>query len=157
VIAIVGDTHLPRGARRLPEECRALLAESTLIVHTGDFTAASVLADLEELGRVVAVHGNMDDAALRARLPRETTVEAEGLSIGVVHDAGPAAGRHERLRARFPACDVVAYGHSHIPEASRSSGVWILNPGSPTERRRAPTHTMIVLRDGAPDVVDIDR
>lgn len=157
MIAIVADTHLPRGARSLPVACRDLLAESTVIVHAGDFTAESVLADLEGLGRVVAVHGNMDDATLRATLPRETTVEVEGLSIGIVHDGGPATGRHERLRSRFPGCDVVVYGHSHLPEVAQSSGVWILNPGSPTERRRAPSHTMIVMREGIPNVVDMGR
>jgi uncharacterized protein len=157
MIAVIADTHLPRGARQLPARCRALLEEASLIVHAGDFTAADVLADLEAVAPVAGVHGNMDEAALRERLPRECTVEAEGLSIGVVHDAGPGAGRHERLRARFPACDLVVYGHSHLPEATRAGDTWILNPGSPTERRRAPSHTMIVVREGIPNVVDVGR
>lgn len=114
-----------------------------------------MLADLERLAPVVAVHGNMDDAGLCASLPLRTTAELEGLRIGLVHDGGPAVGRHERLRELFPGCDVVAYGHSHMPEVSRAAGVWIVNPGSPTERRRAPQHTMVVIRDGEPELVAV--
>jgi len=104
---------------------------------------------------VEAVHGNVDEPAVRAALPERLVVEAEGLRIGVVHDGGRRAGRHERLRAWFPGCDAIAYGHSHLPEVVRSEGVWILNPGSPTERRRAPARTMIVLRDGVPELVEL--
>jgi putative phosphoesterase len=116
-----------------------------------------VLEDLREFGPVEAVHGNMDDAALRRVLPAEQVVEAEGLRIGLVHDPGPRHGRHERLRAAFPGCDVVVYGHTHLPEAVPGDDVWIVNPGSPTERRRAPTHTMAVIRDGFPQLVEIAR
>ena len=97
----------------------------------------------------------MDDDGLRSALPVRTTAELEGLRIGLVHDGGAAVGRHERLRELFAGCDVVAYGHSHMPEVSRVEGVWILNPGSPTERRRAPGHTMIVIRDGEPELVPV--
>jgi putative phosphoesterase len=97
----------------------------------------------------------MDDDGLRSALPVRTTAELDGLRIGLVHDGGAAVGRHERLRELFAGCDVVAYGHSHMPEVSRVEGVWILNPGSPTERRRAPGHTMIVIRDGEPELVPI--
>jgi hypothetical protein len=95
----------------------------------------------------------MDDGALRASLPIRTTTEAEGLRIGLVHDGGPAVGRHERLRDLFPGCDVVAYGHSHFPEIWRDELGWIVNPGSPTERRRAPEHTMVVVEDATPRLV----
>ncbi len=122
-------------------------------MHTGDFTTASVLADLERFAPVTAVQGNMDDGELRRLLPVRGTAELEGIRIGLVHDGGPAHGRHERLRELFPGCDLIAYGHSHMPEAFRDSNGWILNPGSPTERRRAPGHTMIVIRDGQPDLV----
>ena len=97
----------------------------------------------------------MDDDGLRSALPVRTTAELEGLRIGLVHDGGAVVGRHERLRELFAGCDVVAYGHSHMPEVSRVEGVWILNPGSPTERRRAPGHTMIVIRDGEPELVAV--
>ena len=104
---------------------------------------------------MTAVQGNMDDGKLRASLPVRTAVELEGLRIGLVHHGGPAVGRRERLLELFSGCDVVAYGHSHMPEVSRSGCVWILNPGSPTERRRAPEHTMVVIRDGEPELVAV--
>jgi putative phosphoesterase len=122
-------------------------------VHTGDFTSASVLEDLERFAPVTGVAGNMDDSTLRAALPVSTTVQIEALCIGVVHDGGPAVGRRERLRELFPTCDVIAYGHSHMPELSRDSAGWILNPGSPTERRRAADHTMIAIEAGEPRLV----
>ena len=124
-------------------------------MHTGDFTRAEVLAELRGFAPVAAVHGNVDEPALVDELPERLVVEAERLRIGVVHDAGPRTGRHARLRSSFPGCDLVAYGHTHVPELSLSEGVRILNPGSPTERRRAPAHTMIVVRDGVPELVEL--
>ena len=101
----------------------------------------------------------MDWPELRAALPRSDVVEAGGARIGIVHDAGPRAGREERLVARFPGCAAVIYGHTHLPEVTLHDGVWILNPGSPTERRRAPTHTMIRLDIGEgalrPELVEL--
>jgi uncharacterized protein len=97
----------------------------------------------------------MDDQVLRASLPARTTVEVEGLRFGVVHNGGPAAGRHARLLEAFPGCDVIAYGHSHLPEVSNAGGAWILNPGSPTERRGAPEHTVIVIDDGEPRLISL--
>jgi putative phosphoesterase len=141
---------LPRGARRLPDTCLRELDGADLIVHAGDFVALSVLEELQALGPVAAVHGNVDEPALRELLPAERVVDAGDLRIGVVHDAGPRQGRAPRLLARFPACAVVVYGHSHVPEAGRHAGVWILNPGSPTDRRRAPVHTMIRLELAGP-------
>jgi uncharacterized protein len=114
-----------------------------------------VLADLEGFGPVTAVQGNMDDGELRGALPVRTTVELEGIRIGLVHDGGPAHGRHERLREFFPNCGLIAYGHSHMPEVWQDATGWIVNPGSPTERRRAPTHTMAVIRDGEPHLVAV--
>jgi hypothetical protein len=103
-----------------------------------------VLDDLEAFGPpVLAVHGNQDDAELRALLPAERVVEVGGRRIGMVHDAGPARGRLERMRRRFPDCDAVVFGHSHIPlHESAQDGFQIFNPGSPTDRRRQPKHTM---------------
>jgi putative phosphoesterase len=112
-----------------------------------------VLEDLRRFGPVTAVQGNMDDGILRASLPVRTTAEVEGLRVGVVHDGGPVAGRRERLRELFPDCDLIAYGHSHLPEVWRDRRGWIVNPGSPTERRRAPEHTMVVVEGGAPRLV----
>jgi len=142
-IAVISDTHLPRGDRRLPDACVERLREADLILHAGDLIRLSVLRELEAYGRVVAVHGNVDDDAVRAALPAVAAIDAEGLTIGLVHDGGPAKGRLARLRRRFPGADAVVFGHSHIPRHEQmSDGFQIFNPGSPTERRSAPTHTM---------------
>jgi uncharacterized protein len=110
-----------------------------------------------KFGPVEGVHGNMDEPALREALPRERVVEVAGARIGMVHVPGPKAGREARLVARFPGCDAVIYGHTHVPQVERYEDVWILNPGSPTERRSAPVHSMVVLQvdDGGiqPEVV----
>jgi putative phosphoesterase len=146
LVAVIADTHMPRGARRLPDACLERLRTADRILHAGDFVAVSVLDELEALGPPVrGVHGNMDDAQLRERLPHDLVVDAEDVRIGVTHDPGPRAGREERLVRRFPGCAAVVYGHTHEPRAERLGEVWILNPGSPTERRRAPAHTMLVL------------
>ncbi len=152
-IAIIADTHLPRGRRRIPDACIARLRAADVIVHAGDLVAATVLDELAALGPpVAAVHGNVDEPSVRARLPERTVVEAGGVRIGLVHDAGPASGRTARLRRRFPGCDAAVFGHSHIPLHLRNEdGFQIFNPGSPTDRRRQPGHTMgeaIVTGDG---------
>ena len=116
-----------------------------------------MFSDLERYAPVTAVQGNMDDAALRALLPVRATAQIEGLQVGLVHDGGPGAGRHERLRGLFADCDVVVYGHSHLPEVVRDARGWIVNPGSPTERRRAPAHTMVVIEGGVPHLVRLER
>jgi putative phosphoesterase len=146
-IAIVSDTHLPRGARRLPAGCVARLQAADLIVHAGDLIELSVLSELEAHGVVVAVHGNIDDLEVQAALPESTVIELPGARIGLVHDAGPAGGRLRRLRKRFPNADAVVFGHSHIPLHERDgNGFQIFNPGSPTERRRSPQYTMGIAR-----------
>jgi putative phosphoesterase len=142
-IAIISDTHMPRGERRLPDLCVRQCAAADLIVHAGDLMTLEVLHEIEALGTVVAVHGNVDDAATCAELPAEAIIEAEGVRIAVLHDAGPARGRLERMRRRFPQAAAVIFGHSHIPLHERvPDGFQIFNPGSPTERRRSPAHTM---------------
>ena len=141
---------MPRGGRRLPEPCLERLRAADLILHAGDVVASDVLAELGALGPPVqAVHGNVDDATLRERLPARLVVDVGGARIGMTHDAGPRAGREARLVRRFPHCAAVVYGHTHQPQVARVGEVWILNPGSPTERRRAPTHTMLELQVGA--------
>jgi uncharacterized protein len=134
-------------------DCVSVLERADLILHTGDLTAASVLNELGAFAPVAAVHGNMDEPALRTALPGRLVVEAEGMSIGLVHDAGGTTTRHARLLEAFPECDVIAYGHTHLPEVSCVGEKWILNPGSPTERRRAREHTMIVLESREPTLV----
>lgn len=148
-IAIISDTHLPRGSRRLPETCVERLKAADLIIHAGDLARLEVLHELQALNRVVAVHGNIDDAQVRAVLPETAVVGAGEHRIAVVHDAGAAGGRLRRLRARFPEAGAVIFGHSHIPLHEVSpDGFHIFNPGSPTDRRRQPHHTMGLCRVG---------
>jgi uncharacterized protein len=151
VVAIISDTHLPRGARRLPDDCVARLRAADLILHAGDISTVAVLRELEALGPpVAAVHGNVDEPALTELLPAERTVQADRARIALTHDAGPKTGRLERLRARFPDAEAVVFGHSHIPLHERAlDGFQIFNPGSPTDRRRQPRHTMGCARVGA--------
>ena len=145
---------MPRGTRRLPKKCLRLLDESDRILHAGDFVSVAVYEELGKLAPVDGVVGNMDEEDLRLILPSKLVVEHEGMRIGLVHDAGPAVGRAARLVEAFPGCDAVIYGHTHVPEATRLGETWILNPGSPTERRSAPHHSMIGLKaaDGRLDV-----
>jgi uncharacterized protein len=106
----------------------------------------SVLEELRTIGPPVqAVYGNADEAALRTLLPNELVVEIEDVRIGMVHIPGPAAGREARLVRRFPGCDAIVFGHTHLPLVDRTGGVWLLNPGSPTERRRSPFHAFLRL------------
>ena len=146
-VAVLSDTHLPRGSRRLPDPCVARLRAADLILHAGDFVALAVLEELRALGPPVhAVHGNMDEAQLQAVLPARTVAEVDRWRIGLLHDGGPWAGRHARLAAAFPGCGAVVYGHTHMSEVERVQSLWVLNPGSPTERRRAPFRSMLELR-----------
>jgi uncharacterized protein len=149
LIAFISDTHLPRGARRLPDACFERIAAADLLLHAGDFVTVEVLRELEAIGPpVVGVHGNVDSAELRQLLPAERVVDVGGARIALVHDAGPRRGRLERLRRRFgDRADAVVFGHSHLPLHERADdGFQIFNPGSPTERRRAPAHTMGLAR-----------
>jgi uncharacterized protein len=142
-IAIISDTHMPRGHRQLPDACVAELRAAELIIHAGDLSAVTVLSELRRYGETVAVHGNVDEWDVVQALPGTAVVEFHRQRIAIVHDAGAAQGRLDRLRRRFPDVDAVVFGHSHLPlhEVGRD-GFQIFNPGSPTERRRAPRHTM---------------
>ena len=147
LIGIISDTHMPRGARVLPPACIEQLERVDLILHAGDVMTADALAGFESIGPpLLAVHGNVDCAELRRRLPAERVVEAAGARIAMIHDAGPAQGRLARMRGRFPGADAVVFGHSHMPLHEREADFQIFNPGSPTERRRAPTRTMGLAR-----------
>ena len=159
-IAVVSDTHMPRGARTLPEACVQRLRAADLILHGGDITGQAFLEELLALGPPVeAVYGNMDEPPLKASLPKERVVEVAAVRIGMVHIPGPRVGREARLLARFPGCDAIVYGHTHVPQVEEHEGVWILNPGSPTERRSSPERTMLELdvvgRDLAPQLISL--
>jgi uncharacterized protein len=161
LVAAISDTHLPRGTRRIPDSCLERLRAADLILHGGDLSALGVLEALQALGPPVhAVFGNADEPAVRELLPKELVVEAGGARIGMAHVPGPRAGREERLVKRFPGCDAVVYGHTHLPEVTQEGGVWILNPGSPTERRKAPSHTMLLLEITAgkirPELLEVE-
>ena len=160
VVAVLADTHLPRGARRLPAPCVERVRAADVVLHAGDFTSLAFFAELEALGPpLCAVAGNVDDADLQAMLPLERTVDVEGAGIALVHDPGPPEGREARLASHFAGCAAVVYGHTHLPRVDRRGSMWILNPGSPTERRRAPFHSMLVLRVDAgavsPELVEL--
>jgi putative phosphoesterase len=143
IVAVISDTHMPRGNRRLPDRCVQRLVEADAILHAGDFMELEVLQAIQALGPPVhAVRGNVDSAQLITRLPLMRTVQLGDTRIGMVHDAGPAKGRLARMRARFPDAHAVVFGHSHIPLHEAADGFQIFNPGSPTERRRSPQHTM---------------
>jgi putative phosphoesterase len=160
-LAIISDTHMPRGARALPAACVERLRAADAILHAGDLVALEVLELLESLGPPVhAVHGNVDEPEVRIRLPAVRVVEAGGARIVMTHDGGQAAGRLGRLRRRYPDADAVVFGHSHLPLHEHAGGFHVFNPGSPTERRRAPKHTMglATARDGRLDfeLVELD-
>jgi len=147
LIAVISDTHMPRGGRQLPDACVERIAGADLVLHAGDFTSATTFAEIELIGGpLLAVHGNVDEEELRRRLPAERIVGAGGARIAMTHDAGPAKGRLARMRRRFPDADACVFGHSHIPLHEERDGFQIFNPGSPTERRRSPHHTMGLAR-----------
>jgi putative phosphoesterase len=130
----------------LPARCVDLCRRADLIIHCGDFVSLAFWHELSALGPPVAgVYGNMDEPEVRELLPKEREIRVEEVRIGMVHIPGPRAGREARLRAKFPDCGAVVYGHTHMPDLTEDEGVWILNPGSPTEKRTAPSHAMLVL------------
>jgi uncharacterized protein len=144
-VALISDTHLLPGRRRaLPPACLERLRAADLIVHAGDWSAMEAVALVSGLGPpLVGVRGNVEEPAVRAALPVTAEAEVDGVRIGVVHDGGPGGGRLSRLRRRFPGADAVVFGHSHVPlQEVAEDGFRIVNPGSPTDRRRSPRHTM---------------
>ena len=147
LVALISDTHLPRGRRALPAACIERLRQADLIVHAGDLTAIAVLDELRGYGEVRAVRGNADDAQARARLPEQLELELDGARVAVIHDGGRRAGRLQRLKRRFPGADAVVFGHSHMPlHETGEGGFQIFNPGSPTDKRGAPSATMGLAR-----------
>lgn len=157
-IALLGDTHFPRRGAVLPDACVAECRAADLVVHTGDLADMATLRMLRGLGPpVVAVHGNADDAAVRAALPATALIPLPGGAVmGLVHNGGAEVGRVERMRRRFPGCVLVAFGHSHIAlHAVAGDGFGVLNPGSATDRRKQPRHSMAVVDASDDGVVSV--
>ena len=145
-VVVLSDTHAPRRWKSCPPAVAAQLRGADLILHAGDVCTAAVLDELAQYAPVTAVAGNNDGPDVTAwGAPETVTLAPEGLPIAMIHDSGPASGRLARLRTRFPAADLVVFGHSHIPLDETGDGVRIFNPGSPTDRRRQPRGTIGLL------------
>jgi putative phosphoesterase len=144
-LVIMADTHLPRRARDLPAELWLAVDDADVVVHAGDWVDVALLDRLEARSRrLVAVHGNNDGPALRARLPEVARAELGGVRFVVVHETGPATGREQRCAALYPDDQVLVFGHSHMPwDTTAATGLRLLNPGSPTDRRRQPHCTYL--------------
>ncbi len=139
----MSDTHLPTRARELPAPLWDAVDSADVVVHAGDWVGVDLLGALTaRAARLVGVYGNNDGGELRARLPEVARVELDGVRVAVVHETGAAGGREHRCAAAYPDADVLVFGHSHIPwDTCAPGGLRLLNPGSPTDRRRRPTHT----------------
>ncbi|CAA9251704.1 MAG: Phosphoesterase [uncultured Blastococcus sp.] len=142
---VTSDTHIPKRSRDLPHSLWTAISLADVVVHAGDWVDVALLDLLETRSRrLVAVYGNNDHGALRERLPEVARAELEGVRFAVVHETGDAKGREPRCAARFPDADVLVFGHSHIPwDTTAPSGLRLLNPGSPTDRRRQPHGTYV--------------
>ena len=142
---IMADTHVPKRARDLPAPLWAAVDGADVVVHAGDWVDVALLDALEARShRLIGVYGNNDGPALRARLPEIARAELAGLRLAVVHETGPASGRERRCAQSYPDADVLVFGHSHIPwDTVAPNGLRLLNPGSPTDRRRQPHHTYL--------------
>ena len=143
-LLLIADTHVPRRAKDLPSGVWEWVEAADVVVHAGDWVTPRLLDELEERSaRLVAVWGNNDGEELRRRLPEVARVELGGMRWGVVHETGARARREERMRAAYPDLDVLVFGHSHIPWDTEHDGLRLLNPGSPTDRRRQPHCTFM--------------
>ncbi|MGH3752458.1 MAG: metallophosphoesterase family protein [Pseudonocardiaceae bacterium] len=142
-LLLMADTHVPHRARDLPQQLWRAVAEADVVVHAGDWVCVELLdALLARANRLIGVVGNNDGPPLSARLPEIATAQLDGVRLAVVHETGSARGREQRCAARFPDTDVLVFGHSHIPwDTTAPTGLRLLNPGSPTDRRRQPTCT----------------
>ena len=146
-VVVLADTHVRRGGkRRLPHAAYAELARADAVLHAGDVIVADLVHELEGFAPTYAVLGNNDDAELAGMLPETRVEELGGVRIGMIHDSGATVGRPARMRRRFPDCQLVVYGHSHIPyDGAGDGGQRLFNPGSPTDKRRQPFHTLGIL------------
>jgi putative phosphoesterase len=156
-LLLISDTHVPVRARDLPARVWDEVAEADVVVHAGDWVALELLDELESRSaRLVACWGNNDGPALRARLPERADVTLAGVHFTVVHETGAAAGREARMSRRYPDSEVLVFGHSHIPcDSTTKTGLRLLNPGSPTDRRRQPFCTYMTVNADNGTVTDV--
>lgn len=156
-LLVLADTHVPRRARDLPEPVWREVDRADVVIHAGDWVDVALLDSLATRSRrLIGVAGNNDGPDLHARLPLVAEVELAGLRLAVIHETGPATGRNQRAAARFPDADVLVFGHSHIPwNSTAPSGLRLLNPGSPTDRRRQPTGSYLTAEVSAGTLTDV--
>ena len=163
-MVLLADTHIPRRARDLPPGLWAAIESADLVIHAGDWMQVALLDELEDRagrtqaqsGRLIGVWGNNDGPDLRERLPEMARTVTEGVRIAVVHETGQAGGRERRMDAAFPDTDALVFGHSHIPwDTATPAGMRLLNPGSPTDRRRQPVGTFLTATVDAGQLRDV--
>ncbi|HSV66136.1 MAG TPA: metallophosphoesterase [Mycobacteriales bacterium] len=157
----ITDTHVPTRARDLPATLWAEVARADVVLHAGDWVDETLLAAVTaRADRLVGCYGNNDGPAVRAQLPEVAYAELAGVRFAVVHETGAAVGREARCAAAYPGVDVLVFGHSHIPwDSVAPGGLRLLNPGSPTDRRRQPFHTYLTMavHDGTLSEVTLHR
>jgi len=156
-LLLISDTHLPARAKDLPTIVWAAVESSDVVVHAGDWVDEALLVELEARARrLVGVWGNNDGPELRRRLPEVAHVTIAGVRVSVVHETGPATGREQRCANAYPDTDLLVFGHSHIPwYTTAASGLRLLNPGSPTDRRRQPYATYMTVDVGDASVSEV--
>jgi putative phosphoesterase len=156
-LLLLADTHLPKRAKVLPAAVWDAVEAADVVFHAGDWVDVALLDDLENrAARLVGVYGNNDGPALRDRLPEIARVEIEGVRFAMIHETGASTGREKRMDLAFPDTDVLVFGHSHIPwDTVTPNGLRLLNPGSPTDRRRQPVHTMMTVTVDAGRLTDV--
>lgn len=156
-LLLIADTHVPKRARELPAQVWREVDRADVVIHAGDWVDVALLDELERRSRrLVGVHGNNDHGELRERLPEVARVEVGGVGLAVVHETGPAKGREQRCAAEHGDADVLVFGHSHIPwDTTAETGLRLLNPGSPTDRRRQPHCTYMTAVAHAGELRDV--
>jgi putative phosphoesterase len=157
-LLLIADTHVPKRARELPDEVWRAVDAADVVIHAGDWVDVALLDELEARARrLVACYGNNDHGELRERLPEVASTEIAGVRIAVVHETGAKHGREQRCAARFPDHDVLVFGHSHVPwDTTCATGLRLLNPGSPTDRRRQPHCTYITATAASGRLSDVE-
>ncbi|MFI7480860.1 metallophosphoesterase family protein [Kocuria sp. M1R5S2] len=157
-LLLIADTHVPRRARDLPDPLWRAVDEADVVLHAGDWVDLATLDRLRaRAARLVGVWGNNDGPELRERLPEVARERIGGVRLGMVHETGASAGREKRMDRAFPDLDVLVFGHSHIPwDSTTPAGMRLLNPGSPTDRRRQPHCTYLTAVAEAGRLTDVE-